>query len=121
MKIRLHEIEFGVKDTAWSASFYSKILGLETSVTLPQLKVFSSGNPGLDFNVSTHIAPNTTVVSFLTDDIQEVIKKLQRENIIFRGPEESHLGMHSIQFTDPDGVLVRVNQIGEDSPEWLSV
>ncbi len=121
MKIRLHEIEFGVRDTARSASFYSNILGLETSVNIPQLKVYSSGSPGVDFNVSTHIAPKTTLISFLTDDIHEVIKKLQREDVIFRGPVESHLGMHSIEFTDPDGVIVRVNQRGKDSPDWLSV
>ncbi|SKB31455.1 VOC family protein [Daejeonella lutea] len=121
MKVRFHEIEFGVEDTDRSANFYSNILGLKESVNLPKLKVFRTGNPGLDLNVSKHVSPKTTVISFLTDDIQEVIKKLQRENIIFRGPEESHLGMRAIEFTDPDGVIVRVNQTGKDSPEWLSI
>lgn len=46
---------------------------------------------------------------------------MQMENIDFRGPYESHLGMLSIEFSDPDRVKVRVNQKGKDSPDWLSV
>ncbi|MES3017757.1 MAG: VOC family protein [Bacteroidota bacterium] len=109
MKLRLHEIELGVANVEQSHKFYSIILGLETFVNKPELKVFQGDISPLDFNISTHIKPNTTQISFLSDHLDEVIKKLQTSGIVFTGPAESHLGMISIQFTDPDGNLIRVN------------
>lgn len=121
MRIRLLEIELGVKDPTKSGIFYTAVLGLDSSVELEKLKVFNSGVAGVDFNTSTHFPPGTTVVSFLTDSLQTVIDRLSASGIPFAGPRKSHLGMLMIEFTDPDGFWVRVNEPTEESPPWLKV
>lgn len=121
MKIRIQEIELGTNDPGKSKLFYSSILGLETTVDQSGLKVFNSGVTGVDFNTSTHFPYNTTVTSFLTDDLQTVIDNLSSKGIVFSGPKKSHLGMTTIEFNDPDGHLIRVNQPTKESPVWLKV
>lgn len=121
MKIRLQEIELGASDPDQSKAFYADILGLEISIDQPGLKVFRSGVDGVDFNLSTHVPPQSTVVSFLTDSLGEVMETLNAKSIVFSGPRASHLGMETIEFTDPDGHLVRVNQPTDASPSWLKI
>ena len=121
MKIRLQEIEFGSQDPAISKDFYKSILGLDTVVDKENLNVFKSGIAGVDFNTSTHLPVNVTVTSFLTDDLQLIIERLNASGISFDGPKQSHLGMTTIEFKDPDGYLVRVNQPGDTSPSRLTV
>lgn len=121
MKIRLHEIELGSGHVSESTRFYSDVLELASTVSKSELSVFNTGTSGLDFNISSHIDPGKVAVSFVTDDLKAVIKKLQNSNTQFRGPYNSHLGMESIEFNDPDGFLVRVNQPGVNSPDWLHV
>ncbi len=121
MKIRLQEIELGANDPNKSKLFYNSILGLETSVDKEGLKVFNSGVAGIDFNISTHLPSKTTVTSFLTDNLQNVIDRLSANNIAFSGPKKSHLGMTTIEFTDPDGYLIKVNEPTAESPSWLKV
>ncbi len=121
MKIRLQEIELGISDSSKSKLFYNSILGLETSVDQEGLKVFDSGVAGVDFNVSTHLPPKMMVTSFLTDNLQNVIDRLSASGVAFCGPKKSHLGMMTIEFSDPDGHLVRVNQPTDESPLWLKV
>lgn len=121
MKIRLQEVELGVQDPAISKDFYNSILGLDTVVDIENLKVFRSGVTGVDFNTSRHIPPTVTVTSFLTDDLQTIMERLKAGGIAFEGPKESHFGMSTIEFKDPDGYRIRVNQPGKASPSWLSV
>ena len=121
MKIRLQEIELGASDPNKSKQFYNSILGLNTVVDEEGLKVFDSGVAGVDFNTSTHFPPKTTKTSFLTDSLQEVMDNLAANGIAFTGPKNSHLGMMAIEFTDPDGYLICVNQPTADSPPWLKV
>ena len=121
MKIRLQEIELGVSDPDKSKLFYNSILGLDTSVDQEGLKVFNSGVAGVDFNTSTHFPSKKTMTSFLTDNLQNVIDRLSANGIVFSGPRESHLGMTTIEFNDPDGYLIRVNQPTKESPAWLKV
>ena len=110
MKIRLQEIELGTSDPNKSKLFYNSILGLRSSLDQEELKVFDSGVAGVDFNTSTHLSSKTTMTSFLTDDLQNVIDRLSANGIVFSGPKKSHLGMTTIEFNDPDGNLIRVNQ-----------
>jgi catechol 2,3-dioxygenase-like lactoylglutathione lyase family enzyme len=121
MKIRLQEIEFGANDPNKSMLFYNAILGLETSVDQEGLKVFNSGVSSVDFNTSTHYPSKITVTSFLTDNLQNIIDRLSVNNIAFAGPKKSHLGMITIEFNDPDGYLIKVNQPTDESPDWLTV
>ena len=121
MKIRLQEIELGTSDPNKSKLFYNTILGLDTSVDQDELKVFDSGVVGVDFNTSTHFPSKTTMTSFLTDNLQNIIDRLYTNGIAFSGPKNSHLGMTTIEFTDPDGYLIRVNQPTNESPDWLKV
>jgi catechol 2,3-dioxygenase-like lactoylglutathione lyase family enzyme len=107
MKLTLHEIEFGTANPSASKAFYNSILNLDTVVDQDNLKVF---NAGIDFNTSTHLPPKVVMISFLTDDLQAVIERLTVNGISFDGPKPSHLGMTTIEFKDPDGYLVRVNQ-----------
>lgn len=121
MKIRLQEIELGTQDPTVSKDFYKSILGLDTVVDQKHLKVFNSGATGMDFNTSTHLPVKVMVTSFLTDDLQTVIERLTTNGISFDGPQISHLGMTTIEFKDPDGYLIRVNQPSDLSPSWLTV
>jgi catechol 2,3-dioxygenase-like lactoylglutathione lyase family enzyme len=121
MKIRLQEIELGIQDAAISKEFYKTILGLDTTIDQEDLKVFKSGVEGIDFNTSTHLPSKVFVTSFLTDNLQTVIERLYASGISFDGPKKSHLGMTTIEFRDPDGYLIRVNQPGDASPSWLTV
>lgn len=121
MKIKLQEIELGTQDPAISKDFYTSILGLDTVVDQENLKVFTSGIAGIDFNISTHLPAKVVMTSFLTDDLQAVMERLTAREISFDGPKNSHLGMTAIEFKDPDGYLIRVNQAGDTSPSWLTV
>lgn len=119
MKIRLHEIEFGTSDADKSMEFYQHALGLDLSVDQAGLKVFKSGISGLDFNTSTHFPTRVVAISFLTDDLQVIIGRLNAMGIDFEGPKNAHLGMLSIEFKDPDGYIIKVNAPTNTSPSWL--
>ena len=119
MNIRLHEIEFGCADAKKTGEFYQAALGLSIQVDQPGLKVFNAGINGLDLNASIHLPSGNTMISFITDNLEEVMDKLMSLNILYDGPRDTHLGMLSISFNDPDGNLIKVNCPGEHSPEWL--
>jgi catechol 2,3-dioxygenase-like lactoylglutathione lyase family enzyme len=121
MKIRLQEIEFRAGDPDKSRGFYQAVLGLDPVIDQDGLKVFNSGVAGVDFNISTHQPDSCVVASFLTDDLQKVIDRLQLIGAQFDGPEKSHLGMVSVSFRDPDGNSIRINQPTHESPGWLKV
>jgi len=121
MKIRLQEIELGVNDPGKSKLFYNAILGLDILIDQEELKVLDSGIAGVDFNTSTHLSSTTTMISFLTDNLQHVMDRLSANGIVFSGPKKSHLAMTTIEFTDPDGYLIRVNQPTKESPAWLGI
>lgn len=121
MIIRLQEIELGAINPDQSKALYAGILGLGLSVDQPGLKVFKSGVDGVDFNASTLLPPKTTLISFLTDNLPEMMEVLRFRGVQFIGPRASHLGMETIEFMDPDGQLIRVNQPTEASPSWLKI
>lgn len=121
MKIRLQEIEFGAGNTDKSKGFYQSVLGLDPVIDQDELKVFNSGVPGVEFNISEQMPAKTVTTSFLTDDLQKLIDRLQLTGILFEGPAASHLGMLSISLQDPDGNFIRINQPTSASPSWLKV
>jgi len=53
--------------------------------------------------------------SFITDDLHEVITRLEKGNICFTPATKSHLGMLSISFEDADRNLVKVNMATDES------
>ncbi|WP_336517663.1 VOC family protein [Pollutibacter soli] len=119
MKIRLPEIESGVMDPARSRVFYNEVLGPEIVHQHDHLAVFNSGVGGVDVNIAAHLAAKQIVTSYITDDLGAMIDILNAKSIPFRGPEPSHLGMRMIEFRDPDGFLIKVNEATDESPEWL--
>lgn len=121
MKIRLQEIEFGAGNTDKSKGFYQSVLGLDPVIDQDRLKVFNSGVAGVDFNISEHMPAKTVTTSFLTDDLQKLMDRLQLTGILFEGPSTSHMGMLSISLQDPDGNCIRINQPTAASPRWLKV
>ena len=121
IKIRLQEIELGTQDPEKSKAFYNSILGLEAIVDQDNLKVFNSGIAGIDFNTSTHLPTKIIATSFLTDNLQAVIDRLTANGISFDGPKKSHLGMITIEFKDPDGYIIKVNEASNTSPSWLQM
>jgi len=121
MKIRLHEIEFGANEPDKSKAFYESVLKLTTTVDKDNLKVFNSDNTGVDFNASKHYAPCVFVTSFITDDINSIIQNLHSSGINYDGPKASHLGMLCVEFKDPDGNIIKVNQPTDTSLSWLKV
>ncbi|MEJ5996132.1 VOC family protein [Pedobacter sp. Du54] len=119
MKIRLQEIEFGSTDVEKTKQFYQTIFGFNTAVDQENLTVFTLETHTIDYNISTHLPAKATCISFLTDNLEEIIEKLHKNSIPFDGPQPSHLGMKSISFKDPDGNLLKVNEATNSSPEWL--
>jgi hypothetical protein len=119
MKLSLHEVETGVSNLAEGRAFYSQLLGDTLAVDQPALAVWNAGLPGLDFNLSTHLPAGVVCISFLTSSLDEVIEKLQLMGVDYTPARPSHLGMLSISFRDPAGLLIKVNMPTEASPEWL--
>lgn len=109
MKIRLHEIELGSAAVQASKKFYGETLGLDLAVENDGLNVFQSGAANVDFNTSAHFPQGVVCISFLTDDLTGIEKRLVTAGISYEGPKLSHLGMTCIQFNDPDGYLVKIN------------
>jgi predicted enzyme related to lactoylglutathione lyase len=116
MKLQLHEIELGSQDLTSGKSFYQDLLGLDLSVDQEHLKVFNPGLGKVDFNLSTHFPPQTIAISFLCDDLQEMMTRLQAGHISFEGPSKSHLGMICVTFKDPNGYIIKINEATEASP-----
>jgi hypothetical protein len=120
MKIRIHEIEMGSNDLSTAASFF-KMLGLQSMIEQNELTVFNSGQKGIDLNVSKHLSPGITQISFITDDLKAMMQQLTAYQILFEGPYESHLGMLAIRLQSPDGIAIVVNTPTDSSPLWLVV
>lgn len=119
MKILLHEIELGVVNPELVKKFYHSILGLHLAVDHEALKVFDPGVKNLDLNFSRHLPKGEVLLSFLCDNLEEVMQILSKTGTQFEGPSESHLGLLSISFNDPAGYLIKINMPTEQSPEWL--
>lgn len=121
MRIRIHEIETGAAEPGQTAGFFSSVLGLPMKLQENNLTVFDSGIAGLDFNVSDHLITGAVRISFLTDDLQHCIHALEKQQIKFEGPYESHLGMLAIRFMLPNGIEMVINTRTDSSPEWLKL
>lgn len=121
MKIRLHEVELGADNVAASTKFFESLLGLTPSVQQEGLTVFASETSSIDFNVSNHLPAGTAAISFITDNLSEIERRLKSEGIAYEGPTASHLGMSCIQLKSPDGYFLKINTPGAESPEWLQV
>ncbi|SFG91231.1 VOC family protein [Pedobacter insulae] len=119
MKVRLQEIEFGSNAVEQTKNFYQSIFGMEATVDHQNLTVFTLPTNAIDFNISTHVPAQSMRACFLTDDLQEIMERLTSNSIKFEGPKPSHLGMTSIEFKDPNGNWIRVNQPSQSSPDWL--
>lgn len=121
MRIRIHEIEMGAGEPGQAADFFSLVLGLPVKLQENNLTVFDSGIAGLDFNVSDHLLAGALRISFLTDDLQHCIQSLEKQQLKFGGPYESHLGMLAIRFITPNGIEIVINTRTDSSPEWLKL
>jgi len=119
MRIKLHEVELNTGKSRESREFYEKKLGLKLNLDEDKgLNVFDSGWPGLDFNTSVH-RPGKTIISFITDDLPAYVTRLRESGIPVSDPKESHLGLLSVSFEDPDGHLIVVQGLTEKCPPWL--
>jgi catechol-2,3-dioxygenase len=96
MKIRLQEIELGAQEMKSGNVFFQSILGLKPRLQQQNLTVFNAGVDGLDLNISRHLSPGAVAISFLTNDLEEVEKRLKAAGLPYDGPMASHLGMHCI-------------------------
>lgn len=120
MKIRIHEIEMGSSDLSQTVSFF-KMMGLTSALEQDHLTVFKSGQTALDLNVSHHLPAGNVQISFITDDLKEMMQQFKEHQIVFEGPYESHLGMLSIRLQSPDGISIVINTPTDSSPSWLVV
>ena len=118
MKLILHEIELNMKNQEKTLEFYSDILGLNVKHKHDGLQVYDSGWAGLYFDNSVHY-PNKTSISFLTDDLESYVKHLSNKGINVNDPEDSHLGMKTVSFEDPNGIRIEIQEPTEQSPVWL--
>jgi hypothetical protein len=119
MKIRLHEIELGSSDPEEDKKMFTHLLGLPLSMDQQNLKVIDPGVKGLDLNFSNHLKPGNVAISFLCDDLEQVMNMLKQNRIEFSGPRQSHLKMNAICFNDRNGYKIIVNAATSGSPEWL--
>ncbi|TDO28271.1 hypothetical protein [Sediminibacterium goheungense] len=121
MRIRLHEIETGASSLTSATDILSSVLGLSVKLQQEALTVFDAGIPDIDLNISHHLPEGAVRISFITDDMQTVIQRLQTKHLLFEGPYESHLGMLAVRFLLPNGIEIVVNTTTDSSPEWLKV
>lgn len=118
MKLILHEIELNTKDAGAGRNFYHDLLGLPVVLERDGLKVFDSGWPGVDLDVSIH-NPGKTTLSFLVDNLDEFTAMLKKKGRKVSDIYDTHLGMQAIELEDPDGNRIEVQCPTEKSPSFL--
>ena len=118
MRLILHEVELNAKNVESGKTFYHDLLELPVTVDQEGLKVFDSGWPGLDLNVSIH-NPGKTMISFLIDDLDEFVKELKKKDCDVSDIYDTHLGMQAIELEDPDGNRIEIQCPTEKSPQYL--
>jgi len=118
MKLILHEIELNSKDTEAGKRFYRDLLGLPMAVNQEGLKVFDSGWPGVDLNISIH-NPGQTTISFLVDDLDGFVTELKKKGCNVSNVYETHMEMRAIELEDPDGNRIEIQCPTEKSPKFL--
>ena len=118
MRLILHEVELNAKNVESGKTFYHDLLELPVTVDQEGLKVFDSGWPGLDLNVSIH-NPGKTMISFLIDDLDDFVKELKKKDCDVSDIYDTHLGMQAIELEDPDGNRIEIQCPTEKSPQYL--
>jgi catechol 2,3-dioxygenase-like lactoylglutathione lyase family enzyme len=118
IRLKLFEIELHSKNPDKTKKFYNETLGLPIKQDINGLKIFDPGIPDIDFDFSQHYTQKTSF-SFLVNDINKCREELISKGLKIPEPIDSHLGMKSIRFEDPDGNLIIINSPTEKSPQWL--
>ncbi len=107
MKLRLLEVELNSDDPEKAKDFYHGQLGLGVAHDQKGLKVFDSGVPGVDFDVSVHF-PGQVSISFFAEDIQECIETLTERGATIL--EEYGDPVSGVRLEDPDGRRIEIKK-----------
>jgi len=110
-------ITFYISDLARAAKFYEETLGLEKKYEYSSYVGFECG--GLEIGLipkakeKQRISPTSPSVEFLVDDVNRMYNELKSKGVRFI--EELHdepWGGRQATFTDPDGNILEIAQIG---------
>lgn len=118
MKLILHEVELKSNDVEAGRKFYHDLLGLPVHVDQDGLKVFDSGRPGLDLDVSVH-NPGKTAITFLVNDLDQFIDEFRKKGGECGNMYDTHQGMRAVALEDPDGNSIEIQSPTEKSPPYL--
>ena len=117
--MRLHEIELYNGNPRATADFYRNAIGLDEMGGNDNLRIFSTGWPHLDLNVSDHYAAYPVSLSFLVKDIEAVKQQLTSGGAAPGEIRDSHLGMKAFDVIAPGNIRLVFQMPTDASPEWL--
>lgn len=133
---RIDHVAFSVKDVAQSRDFYSRIMGL------PEIPRPNFSFPGVWYklgDIMIHIiqmpdqpeqadraqlsAQDAHVAFFVenVNDLNEIIRKVESENIPWYELENAPSGLRQVFFKDPDGHMIEIVTPNPESPYYESV
>jgi catechol 2,3-dioxygenase-like lactoylglutathione lyase family enzyme len=129
MKIKsIDHIVLTVSDISQTCRFYTQILGMEEITFLNNRMALKFGNQKINLHLKGHEydpkakqpTPGSTDICFIVEtSLHEVINRLRKYGIpIEDGPIErtgAQGSLHSIYIRDPDGNLLELSNIKEDS------
>ncbi len=137
MKLTLHHINFVSQNVSELDRFYSDILDLTPQQDLSARRVTTGGYPGdvafrTDGTIQFHLAQKDMEIgfrtgevvnpverghiAFRTDDIASFKKRLEEKGISYSDYGDWAMkGWQQIFFYDPEGNVIEVHQVDEDS------
>lgn len=102
--------------------FYTTILGFKMDAAWPQENpvwcVLDHGQVHLMLTSDAHEGPPkfSGKLALYTDDVMEVLGRIQGRAKIVYGPEVYHYGMKEFAIEDPDGYMISFSQPTDEPP-----
>jgi hypothetical protein len=116
----LHEIELFSADPEKDKNIFQDILGLKLHVDQQDLNVYSSGQKGLDLDVSIHYPDVKVSLAFLVSDVDKYFDLISNKGLNVSEPCDSHLGLKEIKFCTSEGIQIIIHSPTDQSPEWIN-
>lgn len=137
MKLKFHHVNLSTNNVSGLRSFYSEVMGLGSQQDLDNNRVKDEGYPGdvailTDGDTQFHLAEKDLEIcfktgvgvnpldrghlAFRTDDIAAFKARLEEKGIKYADMGDWAMkGWQQIFFYDPDGNVIEVHQVDEDT------